>query len=190
LDVPPRIVNGRTLVPLRAISTAVGANVYWDEETRTVSITKEDSIIEEGDAIDNLDSTHSITRTFGGNYQSQLPQVFLTYNDFNQYLNENWAFTGTWSGETPNPNYAERLRRSEDFFNDYFIVTLVIVEGSGSISHRLDSVDYNGNINMTRFPPGDGMVGTADMAQWLVEIELSREHVPTQFRLNMTNSQR
>jgi len=38
LDVPPTIVNNRTLVPLRAVSEALGADVEWDEDTRTVTI--------------------------------------------------------------------------------------------------------------------------------------------------------
>jgi len=38
LDVPPQIVDNRTLVPLRAISEATGASVEWDEATRTVTI--------------------------------------------------------------------------------------------------------------------------------------------------------
>lgn len=39
LDVPPRIVNGRTLIPLRAFSEAFGATVGWDGESYTVLIT-------------------------------------------------------------------------------------------------------------------------------------------------------
>ncbi|HBV69078.1 MAG TPA: hypothetical protein DEF04_13565 [Clostridiales bacterium] len=35
-DVKPQIVNGRTLVPVRAIFEAVGLNVEWNEESRTV----------------------------------------------------------------------------------------------------------------------------------------------------------
>ena len=38
LIAPPTIINDRTLVPLRAISEAVGAYVGWDGETRTVTI--------------------------------------------------------------------------------------------------------------------------------------------------------
>jgi hypothetical protein len=37
-DVPPLVVNGRTMVPLRAIAEAFGADVAWDPEARTVSI--------------------------------------------------------------------------------------------------------------------------------------------------------
>lgn len=39
LDVPPTIVNGRTLVPLRFISEELGAQVSWDAATQTVTVT-------------------------------------------------------------------------------------------------------------------------------------------------------
>lgn len=38
LDVPSKIVNGRTMVPLRFVSEAVGAKVDWDPKTYTVFI--------------------------------------------------------------------------------------------------------------------------------------------------------
>lgn len=38
LDVPAKIENGRTLVPLRAVADAFGCFVDWDGETRTVLI--------------------------------------------------------------------------------------------------------------------------------------------------------
>lgn len=37
-DQPPTIVNDRTLVPLRAIFQALGAQVNWDSATQTISI--------------------------------------------------------------------------------------------------------------------------------------------------------
>ena len=39
LDAPPMIIDGRTLVPVRAISEALGCEVDWDDITRTVLIT-------------------------------------------------------------------------------------------------------------------------------------------------------
>ena len=39
LDVPAKIVDDRTLVPLRAISEAYDCTVDWDGESRTVTIT-------------------------------------------------------------------------------------------------------------------------------------------------------
>lgn len=40
-EVPPQIINDRTLVPLRAIFEALGAEVEWDGDTRTVTAEKD-----------------------------------------------------------------------------------------------------------------------------------------------------
>ena len=37
--VPAQIINGRTMVPLRVLSESIGADVSWDGETKTVSVT-------------------------------------------------------------------------------------------------------------------------------------------------------
>lgn len=44
-DQPPVIDNDRTLVPMRAIFEALGAEVIWDGDTRTVTSTKDDTVI-------------------------------------------------------------------------------------------------------------------------------------------------
>ncbi len=38
MDVPPRIINGRTMIPLRFVLENLNCQVVWDENTRTVSI--------------------------------------------------------------------------------------------------------------------------------------------------------
>ncbi len=42
-DVPAQVINGRTMVPLRAVSESLGADVQWDAVNRTVNITKNPS---------------------------------------------------------------------------------------------------------------------------------------------------
>ena len=42
LDVAPKIVNGRTLVPLRAISESLDCTVDWSADTKTVDIQKKE----------------------------------------------------------------------------------------------------------------------------------------------------
>lgn len=39
-DVEPQIKNNRTMVPMRAIFDALGAEVYWDDTSKTVTATK------------------------------------------------------------------------------------------------------------------------------------------------------
>lgn len=50
-DVPPTILNGRTLVPLRAIFEALDADVTWDNATQTASAQKAGTSVQV--AIDN-----------------------------------------------------------------------------------------------------------------------------------------
>ena len=38
LDVPPAIINGRTMIPLRFVGESIGATVSWDGEKRVVSV--------------------------------------------------------------------------------------------------------------------------------------------------------
>ena len=38
LDVSAKIVNGRTMVPLRFITQVLGIDISWDQDTRTVII--------------------------------------------------------------------------------------------------------------------------------------------------------
>lgn len=45
-DVPPIIINGRTLLPMRAVFECFGAEVMFDEETQTAIATKGDMKIE------------------------------------------------------------------------------------------------------------------------------------------------
>jgi Copper amine oxidase N-terminal domain. len=45
LDVPPQIIDDRTLVPVRAVAESFDADVSWDNEKQVVSITTTDDPI-------------------------------------------------------------------------------------------------------------------------------------------------
>jgi len=44
-DVPPQMIGGRTMVPMRAIFEALGAEVEWDAGTQTATGTKGDTVV-------------------------------------------------------------------------------------------------------------------------------------------------
>jgi hypothetical protein len=41
MDVPARLINDKTMVPLRFLSENLGYNVQWDEAANMVTITTE-----------------------------------------------------------------------------------------------------------------------------------------------------
>ena len=41
IDTPPVIIEGRTLIPLRALIEGIGCEIYWDDASRTVDINYE-----------------------------------------------------------------------------------------------------------------------------------------------------
>ena len=47
LDVPAKIVDGRTLVPVRACAESFGLKVEWNDTTKTVKIRKPTSRVSE-----------------------------------------------------------------------------------------------------------------------------------------------
>lgn len=73
-------------------------------------------------------------------------------------------------------------RYDEAFFENSFLIFALLEEGSGSVRHRVTGVERNADqklaISVISELPGG--VGTSDMAEWHVILELSREiAVPT-----------
>lgn len=68
-DVPAFQIDGRTMVPIRLVAEALKADVKWDEQTRTVIITKEEYIppapapVVKEDLIDIKDITFNTSAT-------------------------------------------------------------------------------------------------------------------------------
>jgi hypothetical protein len=69
-DQPPVIKEGRTLIPVRAITQALGAEVSYDNETKEVTITRDDSTI-----ILKLDSVTAVID--GEEYQLDVPAAAI-----------------------------------------------------------------------------------------------------------------
>ena len=44
-DVPPQMIDGRIMVPMRAIFEALGAEVEWDADTRTITAVKKSAVV-------------------------------------------------------------------------------------------------------------------------------------------------
>ncbi len=70
LDVPPQLINSRTMVPVRFISESLGAAVNWEDETQTVYInTQKEDGFNQFVSVRNLDEFGSwqVESQVGGN---------------------------------------------------------------------------------------------------------------------------
>lgn len=66
-DVPPEIINGRTMVPLRWVAEALGANVQWDAGKRQVRVSDRRNIWDDPVAVTDpkvRDAVSVISRYF------------------------------------------------------------------------------------------------------------------------------
>ncbi len=83
-DVAPKLVNDRTMLPIRFVAEALGGTVLWDEENRRVSIKKEDIHIEItiGSSMALVSGTQEFldSPAFIENDRTYLPLRFVTEN--------------------------------------------------------------------------------------------------------------
>jgi hypothetical protein len=80
----------------------------------------------------------------------------------------------------PDSDLLEAIEKySDDYFTGNFLVIVGLVEGSGSIRHKVERIDENGNIIIKRLLPE---MGTADMAAWSIIIELGNSAKGEQFK--------
>ena len=78
----PIILNGRTLVPVRAITEAFGANVNWDGSTQTVIITGDTSGQRKSDEeIKRVDEFDAILRKESTMYFTPMSGLDMTVKE-------------------------------------------------------------------------------------------------------------
>lgn len=94
LDVAPCIIDGRTLVPARAVSESFDLKVDWDGDTRSVLITMTDSLDEK---ILSKIGDYEISQAY---YNCIYNMIYSSYSQYEQYFGENWLNEDTGYGMT------------------------------------------------------------------------------------------
>ena len=112
--------------------------------------------------------------------QTQFPGVQIIDNrdTLDQYYQEHLEFE-TWprqDGELANPFEEACVKYDDAFFEQNYLLFLILAEGSGSVRHTVHSVEQTGSgqleISVESVLPGG--IGTADMAYWHIILELER----------------
>ena len=96
--------------------------------------------------------------------------VISSFNAFNQLSSDLTDFLGNAYGQ----------QYTDDFFMRRYLVIVSLEEPSGSIRHRVERVEENGDIVIVRLVPE---IGTADMAGWDIIIELDKAFTPDIFNI-------
>lgn len=151
LDAPPMIIDGRTLVPVRAISESLGCEVNWNDITRTVGITGK---IKYGDKYPTFTAVTGIPVKS----EDSLRKNSWYYNNvstsqIDTYINKlkEYGFSEVDTGESSSSGLSKR-RRVENWkdFHETVTIThytsdssiLLQVEKSGTWSGR-EMPDYS-----------------------------------------------
>ena len=107
--------------------------------------------------------------------------IITSTNQLKQYYNEHQI--SAWNGQ--GGELSDRaVSEIDSFFANHFIVAINLVEGSGSIRHKVENIDTNGEILIKRLLPEGG---TDDMAAWSIMIELSNTFRNKQFKVSLVD---
>jgi hypothetical protein len=97
--------------------------------------------------------------------------VVSSKNDLQNYYEKN----------VPGNNFFDVIKKySDNYFSDNILLIIDLVEGSGSIRHKVKKIEENGTIVIKRLLPE---MGTSDMAAWSIIIELAKSLTPKQYRI-------
>ncbi|MGI6732537.1 MAG: copper amine oxidase N-terminal domain-containing protein [Anaerovoracaceae bacterium] len=107
-DVDPTITNGRVMVPVRTIAQALGAEVRWDGDTKTVYIDSEEEMTDSNriallesalapkSSLSAVNSWAEAVKTRNGAWQYAVMTPDLQEKYYEQFASLNWT-TGTSS---------------------------------------------------------------------------------------------
>lgn len=104
-DTPPTIVSGRTLVPMRAIFEALGADVEWDNESRTATGIR-------GNTIVSVQIDNTIAYVNGVAYILDVPAQIINSRTMvpARFVSEAMGCTVTWYQDKSTAAVADKLR--------------------------------------------------------------------------------
>ncbi len=131
-DVPPQIMNGRTMVPLRAIFEALGATVDWNDAERKVTATKEGV---------EISLTIDSNTAFVNGAEKTLDQAAVIVDSRTlvplRFVGEGFGLSVSWNGET------RLVTISSEKNSEYNITEVTAIGHDGNVPKNTIDNDYN-----------------------------------------------
>ncbi len=133
-----------------------------------------------------LDFEAQYIRTNSFDYEENRPQAVLISSDgeLSDYYLQNKSLYDLERKETV---YSDTTigfldaadRYNSSFFQDKALIFIILIEGSGSVRHRVEQVTVSPVGATVEIKTLSSEVGTCDMAAWHIIIEIDKEHAPT-----------
>ncbi len=103
LDAAPFIDRGRTMIPLRGLTEAMGAEIAWDNDTRTITVAKDTNVI----TLQIMNTSVYVYKYFDGEYKTirytlDVPPKIVgerTYIPI-RFVSEHLGYDVLWNAET------------------------------------------------------------------------------------------
>ena len=104
-DTPPQIIDGRTLVPLRAIFEHLDATVDWDGTTRTVTAFRDDTTI-------SIQIDNSVALVNGEEVKLDVPAKIINSRTMvpARFVSEALGCKVTWHAKSSTAAVADKLK--------------------------------------------------------------------------------
>ena len=118
-DVPPQLINGRTMVPMRAIFENLGATVNWEQSTQTVTSVKGTTTIRLTIGVPNIvinGSTKSLDTAPCVINERTLVPVRAVSEAFNLNVDWNGATNTVIITQTKNGTYASQIENADSSY--------------------------------------------------------------------------
>ena len=165
-----------------------------DGESDTAAHEETPAVTGDGDAVNypvNYEARYIRTDGYSDKKTYPVTVLIKSKEDLDKYYSEN---SGSYSFEySPDDHENSFKKQTELYDNSFFekkmLVLILLEEGSGSVTHRVRSATMEPgfmlNVEIERHVPE---VGTDDMAEWHIILEIDRNDCPNDVNVSFFNS--
>ena len=121
------------------------------------------------------------TGSYASGFHFPIVTVISSRSELEQYYEEHRDLFSFYNSDHSQSTFASATEvYTAEFFADNFLIVVFLQENSGSNRHKVAGVFENGDIVIYRLLPE---MGSADMAQWNIIIELNNNSKLEEFNL-------
>ena len=166
MPIPPKLINSKTMIPVRFVSEAIGLDVFWDGEKRIVNISNANLIetttqyttnevleldTKEYGIINSIDMPDSDEHSFSIHTDKKINKYEVVKLNENEYALDLYNFKNGIKESTINSvsNFVSKIliEEKDDFTRLIFnLITPTFYDVSISLDEKILNISFGGNI--------------------------------------------